>query len=151
VEHIFASIRRNDVRSLGIFIKAGLALCLIGSVALADTVKYAADLEPDTQGGAGKGTATITVDTTAKTLTYSIEFSGLTAPPAMAAFLSPPAQANGTPGTMPIKLPLNPASPVTGTMPLTAAQITGIKGGQWLLLIGSQKAPEIGGEVKPAQ
>jgi hypothetical protein len=139
------------VRSLGIFFNAAVALCLISGVALADTVKYAATLEPDTQGGAGKGTATITVDTTAKTLTYSIEFSGLTAPPAMAAFLSPPAQANGTPGTMPIKLPLNPASPVTGTMPLTAAQITGIKGGQWLLLIGSQKAPEIGGEVKPAQ
>jgi hypothetical protein len=139
------------VRSLGIFFNAAVALCLISGVALADTVKYAATLEPDTQGGAGKGTATITVDTTAKTLTYSIEFSGLTAPPAMAAFLSPPAQANGAPGTVPIKLPASPASPITGTMPFTPAQITGIKGGQWLLLFGSQKAPEIGGEVKPAQ
>jgi hypothetical protein len=139
------------VRSLGIFINAGLALCLIGGVALADTVKYAVDLAPDAQGGTAKGTATITVDTTTKTLTYSIEYSGLSAPPAMAAFLSPPAQPNGQPGTVAIKLPPNPASPLTGTMPLTPAQITGIKGGQWLLLIGNQKAPEVGGEVKPAQ
>lgn len=139
------------MRSWAIFIKAALALCLVYGVALADIVKYAATLEPDTGGGSGKGTAALSLDTATKTLTYQIDFSGLSAPPAMAAFLTPPAQANGNPGTVPIKLPPNPASPITGTMPLTPAQITGIKGGQWLLLIGSQKAPEIGGEVKPAQ
>jgi len=49
------------VRSLGIFIKAGLALWLVYGVALGRYVKYAATLEPDTGGGSGKGTAALSL------------------------------------------------------------------------------------------
>ena len=34
-------------------------------------------------------------------------------------------------------------------MPDTA--VTAMKGGEWILLLGTKQAPEIGGEVKPAQ
>jgi hypothetical protein len=138
------------VRNLRTMMGAGLALCLLYGVALADTLKFTVTFEPDKEGGPGKGTATLSVDTAAKTLTYSIEYAGLSAPPAMAAILSPPADPKGSPGTLPIKLPAKPASPITGTMPLTDEQITGLKTGTWLLLLGSAKAPEIGGEIKPA-
>jgi hypothetical protein len=124
------------VRNLRTIAAAAAVLCLLYGVALADTLKFTVTFEPDKEGGPGKGTATLSVDTATKVLTYSIEYAGLTAPPTMVAFLSPPADPK--------------ASPLTGTMPLTDDQITGLKTGQWLLLLGSTKAPEIGGEVKPA-
>jgi hypothetical protein len=138
------------VRSLRMAAAASLMLLLLGGAASADTLKFTVAFEPDKQGDPGKGTATLSVDTATKVLTYTIEFSGLTAPPAMAAFLSPPKDPKGNPGTVPIKLPPNAASPINGTMKLTDAQIAGLKIGQWVLLLGNQKAPEIGGEVKPA-
>jgi len=138
------------VRSLKTIAATGVALCLLWGAALADTLKFTVTFEPDKQGGPGKGTATLSVDTATKVLTYNIEYSGLSAPPAMAAFLSPPADPKGQPGTVPIKLPAKPTSPISGTMPLTDDQIAGLKGGQWILLLGNAKSPEIGGEVKPA-
>jgi hypothetical protein len=152
LDHI-VSDRRKSVRSLGIAIKAGLALCLLCGVAWADTVKFTAALEPDTQGAGknGKGTANLSLDTASKTLTVTIEYSGLTTPPTTAAFLSPPATQNGNPGTLPIPLPAKPASPINVTMQLADPAIAGLKTGDWLLLLGTKQAPEIGGEVKPAQ
>ena len=139
------------MRSFGMLTGAALAFALLCGTAWADTVKYTAALEPDKQGAPGKGTADMSLDTTSKTLTVTITYTGLSAPPAMAAFLSPPATQNGNPGTLPIPLPASPASPIKATMKLTDPAIAGLKSGDWILLIGSKQAPEIGGEVKPAQ
>jgi hypothetical protein len=138
------------VRSLGMVVKAGLVLCLLCGGAWADTVKYTVTLEPDKQGAPGQGTANLSLDTASKTLTVTIDYSGLSAPPSMAAFLSPPATQNGTPGTLPIPLPASPASPIRVTMKLADPAIAGLKTGDWILLLGTKQAPEIGGEVKPA-
>lgn len=128
---------------------AGLLLCLAAGTASAQ--KFTAALAPETPGANnGKGTATLALDAASKTLNWTIEYSGLSAPPAMAAFLSPPTTPNGNPGTVPINLPPGAASPITGSAKLTDAQITALKSGKWLLLLGTQQAPEIGGEVKPA-
>ena len=137
------------VRGVRLSMAAGLALYLACSGAWADTVKFTATLEPE-KAGAAKGNATLTVDTDSKKLTWSIDYSGLSAPPAMAAILSPPKDPKGNPGTLPLTLPAKPASPISGTMQLTDDQIAGLKTGQWVVLIGSAKAPEIGGEIKPA-
>jgi hypothetical protein len=51
---------------------------------------------------------------------------------------------------VPLALPAKPASPLTGSMQVTDDQVTGLKTGQWVVLLGSAKAPEIGGEIKPA-
>ncbi|HXO01063.1 MAG TPA: CHRD domain-containing protein [Stellaceae bacterium] len=139
------------MRRFGIIPCAGLALCLFYGAASADTVKFTVALDPAKQGDPGKGTANLSLDTASKTLTGTIEYSGLSAPPAMAAFLSPPAKQNGNPGTLPIALPANPASPINVTMKLTDPAIAGLKTGDWVLLLGTKQAPEIGGEVKPAQ
>ena len=138
------------MRSLGL-IAGGLALCVGLGSAWADTVKLTATLEPDKQGGPGKGTANLSIDTASKTLTMTVEYSGLSAPPAMAAFLSPPPKQGANPGTLPIPLPAKVASPINVTMKLTDPAINGLKTGDWVILLGTKEAPEIGGEIKPAQ
>jgi hypothetical protein len=139
------------VRSLRVAVQAGVALCLLCSAAWADVVKFSIPLEPDQQGKPGKGTASLTLDTASKTLTGTIEYSGLSAPPEMAAFLSPPTAQNGNPGTMPIPIPAKVASPINIKMQIPDAAIAGLKSGEWIILLGTKQAPEIGGEVKPAQ
>jgi hypothetical protein len=138
------------VRCSAIIASAGAALCLLSGIALADTVKFTVALEPDQQGKPGKGTANFTVDTASKTLTGTIEYSGVK-PPEMAAFLSPPEKQGGNPGTMPIPLPAGAASPISVKMQMPDAAVAAMKGGEWILLLGTKQAPEIGGEVKPAQ
>jgi hypothetical protein len=139
------------VRRLGMFIYAGVVLGLLCSAAWADTIKFSIPLEPDQQGKPGKGTANLTLDTASKMLTGTIEYSGLSGPPAMAAFMSPPAAQNGNPGTLPIPLPANPTSPINVKMQLPDQAVAGLKSGEWIILLGSKQAPEIGGDVKPAQ
>lgn len=138
------------MRSLKSAMVASLAFCLLSGLAWADTVKFTSTLEPDKQGAPGKGTATLSLDTASKTLTGTIEYSGLTSPPAMAALLAPPPKQGANPATFPIPLPAKPTSPIDVKMQLADPQIAGLKTGNWLLLLGSKKAPEIGGEVKPA-
>jgi CHRD domain-containing protein len=137
------------VRCLRLPISAALALGLLCGMAWAETLKFTATLEPE-KAGAAKGTATLTVDTDTKKLDWSIDYSGLSAAPAMAAILSPPKDPKGNPGTVPLTLPAKPASPIGGTMQLTDDQIAGLKTGQWIVLLGTKQAPEIGGEIKPA-
>lgn len=139
------------MRSLRMAAQAGAALCLLCGAAWADVVKFSIPLEPDQQGKPGKGTANLSLDTATKTLTGTIEYSGLSAPPEMAAFLSPPTTQNGNPGTLPIPIPAKGASPIAVKMQIPDAAIPGLKSGEWVILLGTKQAPEIGGEVKPAQ
>ena len=53
--------------------------------------------------------------------------------------------------TLPIPLPANAASPINVKMQLPDPAIAGLKSGEWILLIGTKQAPEIGGDIKPAQ
>jgi len=130
---------------------AAAALCLMAASAWADVVKFTVDLTPDQQGKPGKGTANLSLDTTSKALTGTIEYSGLSAPPAMAALEGPPPKPNANPVTLPIPLPANAASPINVKMQLPDPAIAGLKSGEWILLIGTKQAPEIGGDIKPAQ
>ena len=139
------------MRSLRMVVPAAVGLCLLCGAAWADVVKFSIPLEPDQQGKPGKGTANLMLDTTTKTLTGTIDYSGLSTPPEMAAFLSPPTTQNGNPGTMPIPIPAKPASPINVKMQIPDAAIAGLKSGEWIILLGTKQAPEIGGEVKPAQ
>jgi hypothetical protein len=129
---------------------AGLVVCLVGGAASAQT-KFTASLEPESPGaGNGKGTATLALDPASKTLNWTIEYSGLSAPPAMAALMSEPSTPNGPPGQVPLTLPPGAASPIKGAVKLTDAQIASLKTKKWFLAIGTQQAPEIGGDLKPA-
>jgi CHRD domain-containing protein len=133
-----------------LWLVAAVVAFVTSGAARADTLKFNATLEPDQQGKPGKGNAALSLDTQSKTLTGTIEYSGLAKPPAMAAFLAPPPKQNADPVTLPIPLPGKTASPIVIKMQLGDPQIAGLKTGEWLLLIGSKQGPEIGGEVKPA-
>ena len=60
------------------------AACLMSAAAYAETVPFTATLngasEVPANTTAGKGTATASLDTATKVLTYSVEYSGLTGP-----------------------------------------------------------------------
>lgn len=127
-------------------------LCIITGTAWADTVKFTADLSPTgSDKAAGKGTATLSLDTASKTLTWSVDYSGLSKPPEMAGFMAPAAKPDDDPDMVPVDLPKDTKSPIKGTTPLTDAQVAAIQNGGWIFLIGTTEAPEIGGEVKKAQ
>jgi hypothetical protein len=138
------------VRRARMIVKAGLALGLLYGTAWADTVKFTVTFEPEKEGGSGKGSATLSLDAATKTLTGTIQYSGISAPPEMAAIEGPPPKPNDHPVTFIIPLPANKASPINFTMPWPDAAIAGIKSGEWVLLIGNKQGPEIGGDIKPA-
>ena len=129
------------MRSFARILGAGAGLCLLYGVAAADTIKFAITLEPAQSGQPGKGMANLSLDTATKTMTGTIEYSGLSTPPQMAAFLSPPAKQNGNPGTLPIPLPANPKSPISIKMPMPDAAIAAIKGGEWICCSAPSRRP----------
>ncbi|HEY1799104.1 MAG TPA: CHRD domain-containing protein, partial [Stellaceae bacterium] len=96
-------------------------------------------------------TAALALDTASKTLTWSVEYSGLSKPPEMAGFLAPAAKPDDDPDMVPVDLPKDAKSPMKGSTTLNDAQATAIQKGDWIFLIGTTEAPEIGGEVKKAQ
>ena len=79
------------VRRFAVF-SGAILLGIITGTAWADTVKFTADLAPaGGDKGAGKGTATFSLDTASKTLDWSVDYSGLTKAAEMAGFMVPAA------------------------------------------------------------
>jgi len=134
----------------GLAIRAGLVLCLLAGAAWADTVKLAAPLTPVVQTiKDGKGSAALSLDTAAKTVSWTIDSSGIKAP-AIAAFMVPGAKPSDDPTPLMLTLPADAKSPIAGSMPLSDAQIAGIQAGTWWIMLGSKDGPEIGGQIKKA-
>lgn len=128
---------------------AGVALCLLGGVASAKTVKLAAQLvSVSTAVKNGKGSAALVLDTGTKMVSWSIDYAGVKTPETAAFMLPGPKPENPEP--LMIALPANAASPIKGSMQLTDPQIAAIQSGTWWIMIGSKDGPEIGGEIKKA-
>jgi hypothetical protein len=128
-------------------LRAALLICLQATPVLADMVEFTAKLTPVKLGDSGKGSATLSLDTASKTLSWSIEYAGLPAAPALAGFLAPALKPGEDASMVPMTLSSNAISPITGSMQLTDVQITGIQNNNWILMLGTEKVPEIGGEV----
>ena len=136
-------------------------LVLLGGASLltivaahAETVAFKASMS----GGAevppkatdGKGTATASLDTATKALTYSVEYSGLTGP-ATAAHFHGPAEPGANAGVV---VPFaSPASPANGTTTLTDAQMADLMAGKWYANVHTAANPagEIRGQMTRAQ
>ena len=112
------------------------AACLFCNVfwgaARAETVPFSATLagasEVPPKTTAGAGTATASLDTTTKMLTYDVEYAGLSGP-ATAAHFHGPAEPGANAG---IVVPFQPpASPIKGTATLTDAQMSDLMAGKW--------------------
>jgi CHRD domain len=137
------------VRLLTAAMSAALVLCL-HATAWGETIKLTAQMAPvSTDIKTGKGTASLSVDTAAKTVGWTIDYSGIKAP-AMGAFMVPGPKPTDDPTPLMIEVPANAASPVKGAMTLTDPQVAGIQSGAWWIMLGSKEGPEIGGQIKKA-
>lgn len=105
---------------------------ILTGTARAETVRFTATLngasEVPAKTSDGKGTATASLDTTSKLLTYSVDYSALTGP-ATAAHFHGPAEPGANAGVV-LKFD-TPSSPIKGTSTLTDAQMADLMAGKW--------------------
>jgi hypothetical protein len=136
-----------------------LVLCLVGvflfwGIARADQINFKADLSGASEvppvSGAGKGTATLSLNTATKTLTWTVNYSGLSGP-ATAAHIHGPAAAGANAGVL---VPFNGdlASPIKGSATLSDAQISDLEAGKLYVNIhtAANKSGEIRGQLERA-
>ena len=123
-----------------------IAACAIGTVR-AETVTFngtmtgATEVPPKTTDG--KGTATASLDTATKMLTYQVDYSGLSGPATAGHFHGPAAAGANAPVVLPFAAP---ASPIKGTATLTDAQMADLMAGKWYANIHTAANP--GGEIR---
>ncbi|HEY0202600.1 MAG TPA: CHRD domain-containing protein [Acetobacteraceae bacterium] len=133
-------------------ILTAVAACLIAAgsagAARAETVTFngtmagATEVPPKTTDG--KGTATASLDTATKMLTYQVDYSGLSGP-ATAGHFHGPAEPGANAGVvLPFAAPA--ASPIKGTATLTDAQMADLMAGKWYANIHTAANP--GGEIR---
>ncbi|MBZ9846786.1 CHRD domain-containing protein [Mesorhizobium sp. CA14] len=127
---------------------------LLASPAMAEMVKYKATLDGSQQSPPvttkGKGTATLTFDTTSKKLSWNVKYSGLSGP-AVAAHIHGPADmgANADP-VIPFKGKLK--SPIKGSATLTDEQAADLEAGKYYVNVhtAKNKDGEIRGQIEKA-
>ncbi|HEX3414403.1 MAG TPA: CHRD domain-containing protein [Stellaceae bacterium] len=125
-----------------------LSVFLVWGSAQAEQIRFKADLAPGPGiASSGKGMATASLDTTSKTLTWNVDYSGLSGP-ATAAHIHGPADPGANAG---IVVPFNGnlASPIKGSATLTDAQIAQLEAGKWYVNIHTEanKPGEIRGQL----
>ena len=133
-------MRRMHWLSVSVF-----TLFVICGPARADQVKFKADLAAGPGiTSSGKGAATATLDTATKTLTWDVEYSGLSGP-ATAAHIHGPADPGKDAGVV-VPFTGSLASPIKGSATLTDAQIGQLESGKWYVNIHT--AANKGGEIR---
>ncbi len=129
-----------------VVVAIGMATVLSGA-ALADTVTFAGTLtggnEVPPKLTPAKGSATATLDTQTKILTYTVEYSDLTAAPTAAHFHGP-ADEGANAGVI-VKFD-SAQSPISGTATLTDDQMSSLMGGKWYANVHSEANPA--GEIR---
>ena len=118
------------------------------SAAQAEQINFKADLAPASGvASSGKGTATASLDTNTKTLTWTVDYSGLSGP-ATAAHIHGPADPGANAGIV-VPFSGNLASPIKGSATLTDAQIAQLEAGKWYVNIHTEanKPGEVRGQL----
>jgi len=118
------------------------------SAAQAEQIRFAAPLAPGAGvTSSGKGMATASLDTTTKTLTWTVDYSGLSGP-VTAAHIHGPADPGANAGIV-VPFSGNLASPIKGSATLTDAQIAQLEAGKWYVNIHTEanKPGEIRGQL----
>ncbi len=130
------------------------AATMLVSPAFAETVKLAATLDGAQQSPMldvpGKGTAEMTYDTETKVLTWTVEYSDLSSPPAAGHFHGPADRGANADVAIPFSGDL--ASPIKGEATLTDAQAEALLAGKLYINLHTpaHKAGEIRGQVEKA-
>jgi Cu/Zn superoxide dismutase len=135
---------------------AGIAIVALSTAASAQQKNFTAALagasEVPPATGSGKGTAQVTLDPASKSITYTIEYSGLSGP-ATAAHIHGPAATGANAGVVTPLGAAGPASPIKGTAKLTDAQIADLEAGKNYVNVHTEanKGGEIRGQLAPAK
>ena len=133
---------------------AGVVTALIGAstVAHADMLKFhanmvAGDETPPTT-SKGKGTADVTIDTTAKKVMWTVKVDGLTGAATAAHIHGPAAKGAKAPPEIDMSKTI-----MDGSAPITDAQIADIKAGKTYVNVHTAKFPdgEIRGQLEVAK
>jgi hypothetical protein len=138
-------------RTLSLIGLGVLAIFFIWSNAWAAQITFKADLsganEVPPVSSAGKGAATATLDTATKTLTWTVDYSGLSGP-VTGAHIHGPAAAGTNAGVV-IPFTGDLASPIKGSATLTDAQIADVEAGKYYfnLHTAANKPGEIRGQL----
>src|SRR5260370_37227305 len=99
-----------------------IAVFLVWGTAHAEQITFKADLAPGAGiASSGKGMATASLDTTTKTLTWTVDYSGLSGP-VTAAHIHDPADPGANAGIV-VPFTANLASQIKGDATLTAAHL----------------------------
>ena len=128
---------------------------LLSGAARADQINFKADLSGASEvppvTSAGKGAATASLDTAAKTLNWTVTYSGLSGP-ATAGHIHGPAAPGANAGVL---VPFTGAlvSPIKGSATLTDAQISDLQAGRTYVNLhtADNKGGEIRGQLVRAQ
>ena len=127
---------------------AALSLVMLAAPAFADQVAYHADLtaaqETPPTDSTGTGSRDATYDTSTKTLTWTVTYTGLTGDVTAAHFHGPAAMGAKADPVVPLEAPF--ASPIKGSATLTDAQATDLQAGMWYFNLHTAKYPD--GEVR---
>ncbi len=140
---------------IALFATLAVAAIVASTPASAEVLHYRASLDSASEtppnSSTGSGSAKISLDTTAKTLSWTLTYKALTGPATMAHFHGPAAvgQAAG------VQIPLTGdlTSPVTGSASITDAQAADLRAGKWYVNVHTAANPggEIRGQVVPAK
>ena len=136
------------------FLTMAVACAFAAGVAQAETLMFAAKLvgssEVPPNDTAGQGQVEAKLDTSTKTFSYNITFSGLTGPASAAHFHGPAAPGANAP---PMVAMASPTSPIVGTATLTDKQIADLEAGKWYFNVHTAAHPggEIRGQVLPVK
>jgi hypothetical protein len=123
-----------------------VGMILLWGAARADQINFKADLSGASEvppvTTAAKGTATASLDTATKTLTWTVTYSGLTP---TAGHIHGPAAPGVNAGVL-VPFSGGMASPIKGSATLTDAQISDLEGGR--TYINLHTAENKGGEIR---
>ena len=127
---------------------ATVSAFLFAQAASAAVVSYTAKLngasETPPTTSKGTGSAKVSLDTTKKTISWTVSYSGLTGPATMAHFHGPAPVGKAAGVAIPLTGPM--ASPLKGSSAITDAQISDLKGGLWYVNVHTAANP--GGEIR---
>jgi CHRD domain-containing protein len=129
-------------------ILTAFATCLMSAAVQAETITYratlngAAEVPPNKTGGTG--TATATIDTDLKMLSYTVQYSGLSGPATAGHFHGPAGAGKNAAVLIPIMAPLG--SPIHGMARLSDAEIAAFQAGNVYVNIHTKEYPE--GEIR---
>jgi hypothetical protein len=141
------AVSQRTVFQVAISTLALAAVLTVAPAVRAETVALKADLKGSNEvppnNSTATGTATATLDTQTRILTYHITFAGLSGP-VVAAHFHGPSAASGNAG---IALPFKSTqSPIEGTATLTETQAADLLAGKWYANLHTAANP--GGELR---